>query len=567
MKTTFLKQMEGIQIKRNIFYILFFAGILTAGIFLGFFTLRTPAPYDGGDESAFSVTRMREIIGEIAKEPHPVNTEAHERVCAYINDQLASLGLEPNNIYPDTEESYVVTTDGYKNISAKLNGASDNAILLVAHYDSARKSFGAADDGYGVATILETLRAIRAQNVPLLNDIMVLITDGEEQWMKGAKAELGNNLDRYKNVLLVLNVEASGTKGPPLMFETGDQNAAVIDYYTKYAKNPVAYSFTTAYYNFMPNDTDFSIFKDYGFNGLNFAVIDGAEYHHTAGDNPENIDPRSLQHYGDQVFSVVKSFVSDPSLSPGYFNSNINKLFFTIFPGILVTYSETVSTMLATVAVALFITLSVIGCANQRIKPVKMLLYSVLLASSVIFLSLASECFAWLISVINGKRFQLVRMYIAHAELIYLLVNITAVILLGILCWRLAKRSPGPEFMFAGILLNLVLSVLLIVFLTDSAYIVILPSLLTSLYAAAAFFMKNKVPRLIILALTTMLEMIIFVPIVTLVYQSLSIGMMGAGVLLCLLPFTTILPMFYAGVVIDDRNDGPAIEVLKYRRK
>lgn len=548
--------------KRNIYYILFFIGILAAGIFLGFFTLRTPAPYDGGDETAFSVTRMRNIIVEIAKEPHPINTGAHERVRAYICDQLASLGLESNKIYPDTEDSYVVTTDGYKNISAKLNGVSDNAILLVAHYDSAHKSFGAADDGYGVATILETLRAIKAQNVPLRNDIMVLFTDGEEQWMEGAKAELRNNLDRYKNVLLVINVEASGMKGPPLMFETGDQNAAVVDYYAKRAKNPVAYSFTTAYYNFMPNDTDFSIFKDYGFSGLNFAVIDGSEYHHTAGDSPENIDLRSLQHYGDQVFPIVKSFVSDPSLSPGRFNSNANKLFFTIFPGILVTYSETASTLVAAAAAALFIALVVFGCVSHWIKPVKMLLYFVLLIASVIFLSLVSEVFVWLFSVICGKKFQLVRMYIAHAGLIYLLFNITAVVLLGIFCWRLAKRSPGLEFIFAGILLNLVLSALLAVFLTDSAYIAILPALLASLYAAA-FFINNKVPRLIILAFTMLLEMIIFLPFVTLVYQSLSIGITGAGVFLCLLPFTTILPMFYAGLVIDARNDSPTKEVLK----
>lgn len=565
MTAAFLKRMEATHIKRNTFYILFFAAILIAGIFLGFLTLRTPAPYDGGDETAFSAARMRNIIGEIAKEPHPVNTQAHERVREYICNQLAALGLEPNNTYPGTEESFTLTTDGYKNISARLNGTSDNAILLVAHYDSARKSFGAADDGYGVAAILETLRAVRAQNVPLLNDIMVLITDGEEQWMEGAKAELKKNLDRYKNVLLVLNVEASGTKGPPLMFETGNKNAAVIDYYAKYAKNPVAYSFSTAYYSFMPNDTDFSIFKDYGFNGLNFAVIDGAEYHHTAGDNPDNIDLRSLQHYGDQVFSVVKSFVSDPSLSPGHFNSNADKLFFTIFPGILVTLSETLSTMLAAAAAALFIALSVIGCVNRRIKPGKVLFYFVLLIASVIALSLASEALVWLFTVICGKGFQLVRMYITHAGLVYLLVNITAVVLLGMFCWKITKRSPGPELVYAGILLNLVLSALLAVFLTGTAYIVILPALLASLYSAAAFFMKNKVTRIIILAFTTLLEMIIFVPAVTLVYQSLSIGMIGAGVLLCLLPFTTILPMFCSGLVIEGRNDRPTVEALKMK--
>ncbi len=543
------------QIKRNIFHILFFVGILTAGIFLGFFTLRTPEPYNGDDEAAFSVTNMRETIGEIAKEPHPVDTEAHEKVCAYLCSRLASLGLKPNSTDPDSAESYVVTTDGYKNISARLDGASDNAILLVAHYDSARSSFGAADDGYGIAVILETLRAIKAQNIPLLNDIMILFTDGEELWMEGAKAELRNNLDRYKNVLLVINVEANGIKGPPLMFETGDKNSAVISYYAKHAKNPTAYSFTSAYYSFMPDNTDFSIFRDYGFNGLNFAVLDGFEYHHTPGDNPGNIDMRSLQHYGDQVFSVVKSFVSDPSVSPELFTSNTNSLYFTIFPGVLVSYSETVSTLLAAAAAALFIVLIVVGCVNHHIKPGKTLVYTLLLPASVIAFPLASEGFIWLLSLLYGRRFQLVNMLgIPNAELIYWLVNIAAVVLLGVFCRRLVKRDPGPDLLLSGIFKNLVLSVLLAVFLPGSAYIAVLPALLASLYAAAVLFTKNKVLRIAILMLATLLGMIIFVPIVTLVYQALSIGMMGAGVFFCLLPFTTVLPMLFTGLYTDSNR-------------
>ncbi|NLA86253.1 MAG: M28 family peptidase [Clostridiales bacterium] len=536
------------QIKRNIVHILFFAVILAAGIFLGFFTMRTPEPYEGGDETAFSVDRVRETIGEIAKEPHPVDTEAHERVCDYVCSRLAELGLEPDNGYSGSEESYVVTTYGYKNIFARLDGASDNAVLLVAHYDSARSSFGAADDGYGIATILETLRAIKAQKVPLLNDIMVLFTDGEELWMEGAKSELRHNLQRYKNVLLVINVEANGMKGPPLMFETGDKNAAVVGYYAKHAKNPVAYSFTTAYYSFMPDNTDFSIFRNYGFNGLNFAVLDGFEYHHTPGDNPDNIDLRSLQHYGDQVFSIVKSFVSDPSVSPEHFTSDTNRLFFTVFPGVLVSYSEAVSNILAVAAAALFIALAVIGCVSRRIKPGKTLVYTALLLVSVMFISLASEGVIWLLSALSSRRFKLVNMLsIPHADLIYWLVNIAAAVLLGVICRRLVKRSPGPELLFSGIFLSLLLSVLLILFLPGSAYIAVLPSLLASLYAAA-HFIKYKAPRIIILAFASFLGMIIYVPIVTLVFQAMSIGLTGAGVFLCLLPFTTLLPMFFTGL-------------------
>lgn len=537
------------KIRRNTVYVLFFACVLLAGILLGFFAMRTPEPYEGDDDTAFSASRVREIIGEIAKEPHPVDTPAHERVRKYLCSQLASLGLQPVRGDPDSEDSYVVETNGCKNILAMLDGASDNAILLMAHYDSARNSYGAADDGYGIATILEILRAIKAQNVPLLNDIMILFTDAEELWMKGAKGEIKHHLDRYKNVLLVVNVEAYGIKGPPLMFETGDKNASVVSYYAKHARNPVAYSFTAAYYSFMRDDTDFAVFRNYGFDGLNFGVIDGFEYHHTPNDHPDNIDVRSLQHYGDQVFPIAKSFVSDPSVSSELFTSNTNKQFFTVFPGILVSYSETVSTVLAALAAVLSVALFVAGCRSRRIKPGKTFAYTGLLLTSVIGLSLASEGVVWLLSVPYGKRFKLVNMVdLPNDDLTYWLLNIAAAVLLGVICRRIAKRNQGPELLFAGILLNLVLSLLLILFLTNTSYIAILPALLASLYAATISLMENRASGAATLGLAVMLDMIIFVPIVTLVYQALSIGLTGAGVFFCLLPFTTILPMFYSGL-------------------
>ena len=51
-----------------------------------------------------------------------------------------------------------------ENIIARIEGThqSDNALLLLSHYDSAvHSSYGASDAASGVATILETLRAYK----------------------------------------------------------------------------------------------------------------------------------------------------------------------------------------------------------------------------------------------------------------------------------------------------------------------------------------------------------------------------------------------------------------------
>ena len=549
--------------KRKIAYLLAAAVVVTAGILLGFMTLRTPAPYGGDDETAFSAVRARDIIAEIAAEPHSVIApEAHERVYAAICARLTALGLTPvTRVYPTPPESGADPTNDIKNISAVLDGASDNAILLVAHYDSAcnfepgtwtaipGESFGAADDGYGVATIFETLRALVASGAPLQNDVMVLFTDAEEIGLYGVAAELKNNLAAYEKVRLVINIEARGVRGPALMFETGRNNAAVIAYFARYAKNPVSPSFATAVYNVMPNDTDFSGFKYYGFDGLNFAVVDGLRYYHTAEDNMENIDLSSLQHYGDQIFSLVRGFAFDASVTPLSMTAGSDSLFFNILPGVLLTYGETVSVILLAAAVALFAALVALALRKHQIKIGKTLLYAALLLASLLVLSLVAEGLAYLLSVLYGERFYLVYMpYVAHDGLIFLLVTVVAAALLGLFWRRRVKRKPGPELQFAGILVNLVLSALLTVFLPSASYIAVLPALLGLLHAYAAVFLKNGAVRHAISAVAAVLVLIIYVPLVYLVFQALTIGAMGIGVFLSLMGVSSLLPMLLSAL-------------------
>ena len=332
--------------KKNLVFVLFFSLILAAGILLGLLLLRTPPPNTGTDPAAFSAVRAKETIAAIAKAPHSVlDSEAHEAVYSYLCAELRSLGLEPvTTSYPSPPLRYLETDNPIKNISATMDGASDNAILLVAHYDSAYgydgalkkavkgESFGACDDGYGIATLLETLRALKALGKPLQNDVIVLFTDSEETGCAGAEAELKNNLAAYKNVRFVMNLEARGVRGPALMFETGAKNAAVTAYYARHARSAASFSFATAVYSVMPNDTDLTNFKNYGFQGLNFAVIDGMEYYHTAGDSLSNVDLGSLQHYGNQVLSVTRSFAFDGDVSAARFAAGGKQRFLQHLP-------------------------------------------------------------------------------------------------------------------------------------------------------------------------------------------------------------------------------------------
>ena len=57
----------------------------------------------------------------------------------------------------------------------------------------------------------------------------------------------------------MLNFEARGTTGPPIMFETSRGNAGLAEAYAAAAPHPVATSFAVEVYRVLPNDTDFSV--------------------------------------------------------------------------------------------------------------------------------------------------------------------------------------------------------------------------------------------------------------------------------------------------------------------
>ena len=277
---------------RNKGIILFLSIILS--IVLGVTSLYTPRPKS--EDSGFSTEIAKEHIKEISKEVHSIQEpEALGRVREYILNELKELGLEPEVFTYEGVESSKGGIYDINNIYAKIdgkNGEDGSYIMLASHYDSSPKkrsgedgeSKGAADAGYGVSTILEIVRIIKESGQELENGIKILITDGEEMGLMGAKEEMNNNFDLYENVNFVVNLEARGIKGPALMFETSNNNKKVIDLYKK-ANLPVSYSLAADVYNKMPNGSDFTEFKNAGLPGINFAVLNDLDYYHTKNDN------------------------------------------------------------------------------------------------------------------------------------------------------------------------------------------------------------------------------------------------------------------------------------------
>jgi acetylornithine deacetylase/succinyl-diaminopimelate desuccinylase-like protein len=142
------------------------------------------------NETAFSTNNALIQLKEITKKPHFVGTDEHEKVKNYLKLQLEKLGLKveiQEHVAVNNKWRAAAKT---KNIITKIKGTQNGkALLLLSHYDSnPHSALGASDDGSGVVTILEGVRAFLASGKKPKNDIIICFSDAEELGLLGASA-------------------------------------------------------------------------------------------------------------------------------------------------------------------------------------------------------------------------------------------------------------------------------------------------------------------------------------------------------------------------------------------
>lgn len=243
------------------------------------------------------------ILGN--ERPHPADSFGDDAVRARLIRQIRSIGLNPivrdqfacNEIYKQRG----VTCARVKNIIVALGPTSGKALLLNAHYDSTPVGPAAADDGAGVATLLEVASILKNQR--LNRPVFFLFNEGEELGLVGARAFLSDPLSSRVDSLI--NLEARGVSGPVTMFETSLPNGPPVRAFARAVDRPFANSLATDFYRQLPNYTDVNSFSERGWTTLNFAMIGNETRYHSAGDNLAALDLRSLQHMGDQTLAVA----------------------------------------------------------------------------------------------------------------------------------------------------------------------------------------------------------------------------------------------------------------------
>ncbi len=471
----------------------------------------------------FSAERAMAHVRVIARTPHPIGSDANNAVKEYLMAQLSGLGLNPQvfsaiGVYQGGRNISVGET---RDVIGRLPGtASSRAIVLMAHYDSVYRAAGAADDGAGVAAILETIRALR-NGPPLKNDLIVLFTDGEEPGLLGAEA-FASSHPWMKDVGLVLNFEARGNSGVSLLFETGINNRSVIEGVAKAAPCPTASSLFYALYKLLPNDTDFTVFRAQRIPGLNFAFGENLEAYHSRLDIAEGLSAASLQHQGSYAFSLARQFGQTDLTQVGQHAGD--DIFFDWFGGKMIAYRQSwvvPGEIVTTILVVLAVLLSV---RKKKLTLRKVLLAVLAVLSIFLFVPAALSAAGWLVLRLLAGHF-IMGDSPANSWLLVGLALVggsAGVLSLAVL----RKRFSVQELSFASLIMTCVLSWAIALVLPAGSYLLFWPLVFMALgfCAIAALDMGSKTNALSWACIPgTAVAVLLFAPIVYLLYIFLTL--------------------------------------------
>lgn len=514
--------------------------VLLLGLLIGFSIYAQAPPAaepDGIAASSFSANRAMQHLSVIAAKPHPSGSAAHEEVRDYLMRELTAAGLEPQIQHSSFKPSQGAPSTGIQNVMARLKGTgSGEALLLVAHYDSCEESFGASDDGSAVATLLETVRTLKADE-PLKNDVIFLFTDAEETGMLGAQVFVAEH-DWPRDVRLVLNFEARGNSGPVMMFESSDNNGWLIAEFAKAAPMPFAHSLSSEIYKLLPNATDLTVFKEAGLTGLNFANIDGIAHYHSPLDNLSAVNPGTIQHQGSYAVALTKHFGNVDLNQSG----DRNAVYFDLFGRVLVHYSYFWVLPLTLLTCVFFVVLVTFGFRKGKLTARGILWGSATLLVSIVVASVIGLLVwksMWIFAggpspeTLQSRLFLVgfVVFAVATTSIVYTVMrkraNFESLAVGALLCWLLltliiSLRIPGGSFLFHWPLL--------------AGMVAVGWSMLTS--------ERNQIGNTMIVPLCAVPAVVLWVPVIYQIFIGLTLNWIPFTIAMVVLLLGLLLPLF-----------------------
>ncbi|UKD58025.1 M20/M25/M40 family metallo-hydrolase [Amycolatopsis sp. FU40] len=487
-----------------------------------------PAPADA-PATAFSAGRAMAHVDAVAGAPRPTGSARLEKARQYLVAALRGLGLNPQTVtrtacrdQPDAEATCGRVTDLHALIPGAQHGGT---VVLVCHYDSNPGGPGAADDGFGVATLLETARALRA-GPPQENDVMLLFTDGEEAGLLGSRAALDAGLLPDPAHSVVLNLEARGVSGPAVMFESSASNSAVVSALRDDTAD--AASLSSLVYGLLGSDTDFSEFRAAGRSGMGFAVVGGSARYDTALDSIANADPSGLQDLGNAILAATRN------LAAANLSATVDDGPATYFPvfGRLVVYPEFVDLVAAILALAVLVTALALGRRRRTVRLSAVLAGGGGLAAAVVVAGGLGLALWELILLVRPDYVGFLSGNPFRADLPDVGAAVIAVAV-AVVWWLVARRRVEPlETSLAVTAVLAVAGVAAAVLIPGASYLLVWPGLGGAAASLAAVLAPDTRWHALFWALPAAVAVVLVLPVALLLFPVTGLAMVAAPMVL-----------------------------------
>jgi hypothetical protein len=388
---------------------------------------------------------------------------------------------------------------------------------------------GIGDDLSGVAATLEIARILKSEPRPR-HSILFLIDEGEEEGLLGAQAfvDASPNAARVK---AVVNLEARGTSGPSLMFETGRNDAWTLPFLAR-VPHPRTSSVFPTIYEYLPNDTDFSVFKRRGVAGFNFAFIGSPANYHTPRDNLAHLSDASLQHHGENALATVRALANADLGAP---RPRGNAVFFDLLGFCIVGWPAAWGLPLSVVPF-LLLAVAVVRLRRRALLTAGGLARGFLAGLAVVVLAALAGFVASIVLQAAGVR----TLWPAHGtalQAVYWVLALAVVLLVG----RGFRRTGFLGLWLGGWLVWAMLGLITALLVPGASYLFIVPTWFAAL--ATLFLSAGDGTKPWIAILPALAASIVWFPLLILFYDGLgSPALWLVGTLLAL-ALTPLVPL------------------------
>ncbi|CAI6328975.1 unnamed protein product [Periconia digitata] len=309
-------------------YVALFSGLLTTHLTVPAHPSKTP--------SGTNLTQAWIDLETITRYHHPYNSHANDDVRKYllsrVKQHVTSKNLTDHQVQIiDDNVSNVTFSEGSTtvyfegtNIIVAIRGSEDGesfysanrapengGVLVNAHYDSVSTGYGATDDGVGVVSVLQLLSYFTEEGNWPKRTVVLLLNNGEEDFLNGAKAFMRHPISQVPHTFL--NLEGAGAGGRATLFRSTDTE--VTSFY-KAASRPFGTVASSDGFkkHLIRSETDYVVFNgELGLRGLDVAFMEPRARYHTIEDSTKETSLDSVWHMLSASIATTAGLADDTS--------------------------------------------------------------------------------------------------------------------------------------------------------------------------------------------------------------------------------------------------------------